>query len=313
MNFRCFAKEAPRDSCPWFSSQILEAESAPSIQCCARRNQPDPSAELQDPRVLAVSPFSSVRCLHRVARDLDSYNRGTMQLRVDDALFERFPDLAIGVVIAVGIDNHRQGEAAAAFLRERVDAIRSSWSPDRLEADSRIAAWREAYRSFGAKPKKHRCSVENMIRSILEGEGLHPINAAVATYNAISLKHGVPAGGDDLDRVVGDIVLTFAEGDERFVPLNGTEPMPPKPGEVIYRDDEDVLCRRWNWRECDKSKMTADSRNLCLVVEGLPPVSREDVRQVSTELCDDIATFCGGSTDVQLVDRDAPEVRIRKL
>ena len=234
-----------------------------------------------------------------------------MGFRVENALFEKFPDLAIGVVIATGIDNRGHGGAAAAFLREQVDAVRGSWSLGRLETDPRIVAWREAYRSFGAKPKKHRCSAENLIRTILDGEDLLPINVAVATYNAISLKHGVPAGGDDLDRVVGDIVLTFAEGDERFVPLNGTEPMPPKPGEVIYRDDEDVLCRRWNWRECDKSKMTAESRNLCLVVEGLPPVSAEEVGRISAELADAVATFCGGSTSVHLVDRNAPEVGIK--
>lgn len=236
-----------------------------------------------------------------------------MRFRVVDALFERFPDLAIGVVIATGIDNRRHGSAAVSFLREQIDAVRSSWTPGRLETDPRIAAWREAYRSFGAKPKKHRCSVENMIRTILDGGAFSSINAAVDIYNAISLKHCVPAGGDDLDRVVGDIVLTFAEGDERFVPLNGPDSMPPKPGEVIYRDDEDVLCRRWNWRECDKSKMTAESRNLCLVVEGLPPVSAEDVGRISAELSDAIATFCEGSTSVHLVDRNAPEVEIKTL
>ena len=234
-----------------------------------------------------------------------------MRFRVDGALFEMFPDLAIGVVIAVGIDNRRDGDAAAAFLREQVDAVRSSWSHDRLETDLRIAAWREAYRAFGAKPKKHRCSVENAIRAILDGTRFPSINKAVNAYNAISLKHGVPAGGDDLDRVDGDIVLALANGDERFVPLNGSEPMPPKPGEVIYRDDEDVLCRRWNWRECDKSKMTAESTNLCLVVEGLPPVSREEVRRISAELGEAIERYCGGSTILHLVDRDAPVAEIK--
>jgi len=234
-----------------------------------------------------------------------------MRFRVEDALFERFPELAIGVVIATGIDNRSCDEAAAAFLRKQVDAARSTWSLDRLKADPRIAAWREAYRSFGAKPKKHRCSVENMIRTILDGGQIPSINPAVDVYNAISLKHYVPAGGDDLDRIVGDIVLTFAKGDERFIPLNRADSMPPKPGEAIYRDEEDVLCRRWNWRECDKSKMTAESRNLCLVVEGLPPVSAEDVRRVSAELRDAIAAFCGGSTTIHFVDRNAPEVEIK--
>jgi len=235
-----------------------------------------------------------------------------MRFRVDQALFERFPELAIGVVIATGIDNRGHGEPAASFLREQVDTVRSTWSLDHLETDPRITSWREAYRAFGAKPKKHRCSVENMIRMILDGAAFPSINKAVDVYNAISLKHCVPAGGDDLDRVVGDIVLTFAGGDERFVPLNDTDSMPPKPGEVIYRDDEDVLCRRWNWRECDKSKMTVESTNLCLVVEGLPPVSAKEVAHISAELGEAIETFCGGSTILHLVDRDAPVVEIKK-
>lgn len=234
----------------------------------------------------------------------------TMQFRVDQALFERFPELAIGVVIAIGIDNRGDSEPAAAFLREQVDAIRSTWSHDRLETDPRIVSWRDAYRTFGAKPKKHRSSVENAIRVILDGAAFPSINKVVDAYNAISLKHCVPAGGDDLNRIVGDIVLTFAKGDERFVPLNRTDSMAPKPGEVIYRDDEDVLCRRWNWRECDKSKMTAESTNLCLVVEGLPPVFAQEVSCVSAELCEAIERFCGGSTILHLVDRDTPVAEI---
>lgn len=114
----------------------------------------------------------------------------------------------------------------------------------------------------------------------------------------------------DLDHVVGDIVLTFAKGNERFIPLNGTESIPPKPGEVIYRDAEDVLCRRWNWRECDKSKMTIESKNVCLVVEGLPPLSAEDVERISTELGAEIERFCGGSIRVHLVERNTPTMDI---
>ena len=146
----------------------------------------------------------------------DPYNLGAMRFRVDQALFQTFPQLAIGVVIAAGIDNRGDGEPAASFLREQVDAVRSAWSPDRLKTDPMIAAWREAYRSFGAKPNKHRCSIESAIRAIIAGTEFPSINKAVDAYNAISLKHCIPVGGDDLDRVVGDIVLTVAKGNGRY-------------------------------------------------------------------------------------------------
>ena len=149
-----------------------------------------------------------------------------------------------------------------------------------------------------------------MIRTILDGTPFPSINKAVDIYNAVSLKHTIPAGGDDLDRVEGEIVLTLAKGNERFIPLNGTDSIPPKPGEVVYRDAQDVLCRRWNWRECDKSKMTAASTNLCLVVEGLPPFSPEEVKQIANELAQTIENFCGGTSAVHLVDQSTPAVVI---
>lgn len=233
-----------------------------------------------------------------------------MQFRVDEVLFDKFPDLVIGVVVAKDIDNCQGGHRTIPFLHEQVEIVRNIWSHDRLESDPRINSWREAYRSFKAKPKKYRCSVENMVRMILNGLEFPSINKAVDIYNAISLKYCIPVGGDDLDKVVGHILLTYAKGDERFIPLNGTDSIPPKPGEVIYRDAEDVLCRRWNWRECDKSKMTVDSKNLCFVVEGLPPVSLEEVKKLSTELVKEIVKFCGGSSVVHMVDRHTPAVEI---
>lgn len=233
-----------------------------------------------------------------------------MEFRIDGDVLEKFPGLTIGVVIATGIDNLAASAKAAAFLEAQVGDVCRAWSIEQLDADPRIAAWRDAYRAFGAKPKKHRSSIENMIRMILDGAGVPSINSAVDVYNAISLKYVIPAGGDDLDHVAGDIRLTFATGDERFVSLNGSEVVTPKPGEVIYCDDEDVLCRRWNWRECDKSKMTEVSTNLCLIVEALPPVSASELNRMSVELAEEIERFCGGSTSVARADRDTPAVEL---
>jgi len=233
-----------------------------------------------------------------------------MRFSIDPGVLERFPGLSIGIVLATGVYNSRGREQASEVLRGQAERVRSAWSYERLDSDPRIAAWREAYRVFGAKPKKHWCSVENAIRMILSGPGIRSINPVVDLYNAVSLEHCIPVGGDDLDRVEGDIHLTIATGDERFVPLNGTDAVSPKPGEVIYRDDDDVLCRRWNWRECDKSKLTESTTNLCLVVEGLPPFSADDVSQIASELAETVETHCSGRTTVRVLDRHTPGVEL---
>jgi len=233
-----------------------------------------------------------------------------MRFTIDVGVLEQFPGLSIGVVLASGVDNSRGQERAAAILRDQAERVRSAWSRERLESDPRIAAWREAYRVFGAKPKKHQASIESLVRAILSGRPVPSINPVVDLYNAISLEHCIPVGGDDLDRVAGDIRLTIAAGDERFAPLGGADAVSPKPGEVIYRDDDDVLCRRWNWRECDKSKLTESTTNLCLVVEGLPLITADEVRRISEELSRLIETHCGGRTAVRILDRQTPTIEI---
>ena len=232
-----------------------------------------------------------------------------MLFKVDEEIFKNFPGLTIGIVAARDINNSMD-TGTGSFLKKQLATVRKEWTFERLESDLRIFSWREAYRSFNAKPKKYKCSVENMYTMILNGSELHSINNVVDIYNAVSLKHCIPAGGDDIDKIDGDIFLTYAEGVERFIPLNGIEPVSPKPGEVIYRDSEDVLCRRWNWRECDKTKMTENTKNVCLVVEGLPPFKKEEVKQITAELAGEIKRFCGGTASVHIVDIDNPIVEM---
>jgi len=135
----------------------------------------------------------------------------------------------------------------------------------------------------------------------------------VDIYNYVSLKHRIPLGGDDLDKVDGGITLCFACGDEPFTPLNSNDTEFAKSGEVVYADEKEILCRRWNWRECDKTKMRPETKNAVLVLEGLPPVRRKDIERAVKDLSALIHELSGGETremflDVKLRNRDIPFV-----
>jgi lysyl-tRNA synthetase class 2 len=218
-----------------------------------------------------------------------------MKFKIDKRILEQFPGLHIGVVIAKGIDNAGNSDEVVNLIREIEKKIREKHNAETLSQIPKIEAWREAYKTFGAKPKKYKSSVEALYRMILSGIDLRHINKLVDIYNYISLKHMIPAGGDDLDKVDGDIILTFAQGNESFVELNSQEMKNPKPGEVVYKDDKEILCRRWNWRECNKTKMTEQTRNAALVVEGLPLFKGEEVVSVVEELTALITKYCGGA------------------
>jgi len=66
-------------------------------------------------------------------------------------------------------------------------------------------------------------------------------NPVVDIYNSISLRYGLPCGGEDVDTFVGDVRLTQANGTEPFLPLGSDDNAPPYEGEIVYKDDAGAI------------------------------------------------------------------------
>jgi len=232
-----------------------------------------------------------------------------MKLIIDKKIFEKFPSLKVGVVIAKNINNKGEDKEIFHLLEEVEELIKDDFTPEDIAKHKLISPWRSAYLAFGAKPKKHHNSVEALMRQILEGK-LPRINKLVDLYNYLSLKHLVPMGADDLDEVIGNIRLTFALGSETFIPIGKGSRSNPEKGEIIYRDDLEVLCRRWNWRECYKTRITEDTKNAILYVEGLSPVTETELKSILEELADLVKSFLGGETKVEILNKNKTEIEL---
>ncbi len=233
-----------------------------------------------------------------------------MKFKIAPEIFDRFPGLNLGIVVVRNIDNQGRSEEVMALMREREQEIRETFTSDTMSQQPRIGSWRKAYSLFGAKPKKYKSSVESLYRMILKGIDVRSINKIVNIYNYISLKHMVPVGGDDLLKAEGDIILAFARGGEPFVALNSKEVERAKQGEVVYIDSKEVLCRRWNWRECEKTKMTEETKDVILVAEGLPPVTVKDMEVIIQELRQLIQRYCGGEPGVFILNQERTEIEL---
>ena len=233
------------------------------------------------------------------------------KLIVSEKIFATFPDVLIGVIAAREIDNSAESSEVMQNLHREETQVRERFATQQLSEHPHVAPWREAYRKFGAKPKEYQSSVENLIRRVVKGYSLPHINMLVDLYNTISLRHIVPAGGEDLDKIEGDIELTFASDNEPTVKLLGEpEARSPKTGEVIYKDAISAICRRWNWKEADRTKLSDDTHNAVLVIEALPPVDRVKLNEILQELAALIRTFCNGSINSAIVDKQNPEVAL---
>ncbi|VVC00201.1 Lysine--tRNA ligase [uncultured archaeon] len=188
---------------------------------------------------------------------------------VSPAVRAKFPSLRVGVVVVEGIDNSQKSDEIVTLIRSQEASLREKYFGKDFASLKGIKAWRDAYSAFGAKPKEYRSSVESLVRRVLKGDPLPSINPLVDLYNCISIKYILPAGSDDLGNVEGPVRLRFADGGEPFMRIGSSENDPALNGEVIYSDNSGALCRRWNWRECDRTKLTEDTERAIIYVESL--------------------------------------------
>jgi DNA/RNA-binding domain of Phe-tRNA-synthetase-like protein len=185
---------------------------------------------------------------------------------VDAAVFERHPDYVAVILVAEGLTNGPTDAASEAALCDAEAHLRARGLARAADAPQ-IAAWRAAFSAFGAKPSRYPCSAESLAARVLKGDGLPRVNRLVDHYNAVSVRHLVPVGGEDLDRIEGPLRLTAADGTERFDTAEGIDH--PEAGEIVWRDDIGVTCRRWNWRQGTRTRLTDASTRAFFVFDRL--------------------------------------------
>lgn len=233
-----------------------------------------------------------------------------MKIKIDSTIINQFPDVKIGVLIVENVNNKNASEKIRLMTLQMEDSIRKGYTLENIALVPKIDDWRQAYRAFGCKPSEYRSSIEALLRRILQGKDLPAINPIVDIYNLISIKYLLPAGGGNLDKIKGDMRLTKATGTEHFVMLGSSTPMPIKPDEVVYLDDKEVLCRAWNYRESDTTKITDDIQNVYLLVEGLQNTSDDEIAHALSELAALVSSFCGGVVKKIVLNKENPETSI---
>ena len=174
---------------------------------------------------------------------------------VDAAVFALRPDYRVMLLAVDGLVTDTSDQVSEALLVAAEDAARQALSERPVEELPHVAAWREAYRAFGAKPQRTRNSVEALLRRATSG--LPRVNRLTDVYNAVSVLHQIPLGGEDLTRYTGAPRLIRATGDEPFDTVaDGVAVIEhPEPGEVVWCDDAGVTCRRWNWRQARRTQL----------------------------------------------------------
>ena len=203
---------------------------------------------------------------------------------VDAAVFALRSDYRVLLLAVDGIVPGPGDQDSDALLLAAEAAAREALGGGAAEQLPHVAAWREAYRAFGAKPQRTRNSLEALLRRA--GSGLPRVNRLIDCYNAVSVLHQIPVGGEDLTRYTGPPRLIRAAGDELFDTtadgMGVTEH--PEAGEVVWCDDAGVTCRRWNWRQARRTQLREDTSTALFILDALDPVTGEALHAAADDL-----------------------------
>jgi DNA/RNA-binding domain of Phe-tRNA-synthetase-like protein len=161
-----------------------------------------------------------------------------------------------------------------------------------------IAAWRSVYQSFGAKPKKYTCSIEALLTRVGKQEPLPSINPIVNLYNAVSLDQVIPLGGEDRDKLTSDLVLALADGSETLDTRRSGESVIEHPDacEIVWKDSTGVTCRRWNWRQCERTTVRPETRRGYFVFDCLTPFGATEATAAAHQFIALVTVFLPGAT-----------------
>jgi DNA/RNA-binding domain of Phe-tRNA-synthetase-like protein len=230
-------------------------------------------------------------------------------------ILPQFPTYRVALIVATDLTIGQERPPALMDYMSNVEVdCRARYVGREMGDIPEVRRWRQAYKAFGVKKTSFRSSVERLLRRVIQGEGLPPINTLVDAYNAISVAFHVPAGADDLDLLKPPLAYRYArEGDTFFTLGEDTlTPDPPEPGEVVYADMAHVLCRRWNWRQDARSAIRDATRRVTLNIESLDDESASVVEAAARTLCTLLEACCRARCDWAVADMAHPVVSVNE-
>ncbi|WP_027108362.1 B3/B4 domain-containing protein [Lacticigenium naphthae] len=233
------------------------------------------------------------------------------KISIDQSFWEVFPEAHIYVLEVFGISNKEDNTDLnrEELLNKAKEEAKKHVQEEPFSSNKIIAEWREAFREFKTK-KGARSSIEALLKRAAQDHTFSPINPLVDIYNSVSLKYGVPCGGEDVSEIQGDLKLGKAIGGEAFKPLGADKDAPALPGEIIYYDEEGAVCRCLNWREAQRTMLTEETKDAVMFLEAIKATQYEQTELAANELKHLIDQYFQIESRLHCLTKEQPAIHI---
>jgi len=93
--------------------------------------------------------------------------------------------------------------------------------------------------------------------------------------------------------------MRFAEKREKFLGIGMEKPMLLQGGEIVVSDSEKLVAI-YPYRDADSTKITEKTKNVMLLVCGVPGIGEETLQNAAQAALEYITSFCGGEGKIEL-------------
>jgi DNA/RNA-binding domain of Phe-tRNA-synthetase-like protein len=216
-----------------------------------------------------------------------------MELKISPDLAERFTGLQALITSIRGIKVEKSNTDLEVFKDKIIKEVKEKYDIERLKDVPILRAYRDFFWRVGIDPTKVRPAAEALIRRILGGKSIPSINNIVDAYNLASIKTEIALAAFDEDKIQGDLVMRFARKGENFFGIGMNEPKELQGGEIVVSDDVKLVAI-YPYRDADESKLNEKTRNVLLMVCGVPGISKDSLINAKNIAVEYMTKFCGG-------------------
>jgi len=229
-------------------------------------------------------------------------------ISIEHEILEKYPQVEIGYLLAqVTI---KKSDPFVECLKQKLGnhLQEQGINATNFAVHPSISQWRTIYENdFQMKAKTYRSSIEALLRRVVTGKEIWNICNVVDLYNCSSILSLLPMGGYDLKKVAGDIKIRYAKDGEPFWSQGEKERITTKSNQVVYADDQRVIC--WLWNHKDSAETCIDETSKC-VLFFIDSFEHSKVQLALKELEDSLQKIQCFSLERGTLNRASPQARL---
>ncbi|MFC0238781.1 B3/B4 domain-containing protein [Fictibacillus phosphorivorans] len=218
-----------------------------------------------------------------------------MMITINPKLNELVPNFKIGTITYHNIAISESPQMIKGRFQLFTESLRLE---ERNAADyPGVTEYRKVFKSLAIDPSRYRPASEALLRRVLSGKDLPPINSGVDVNNFFSIRFGIPIGLYNLDKIQGDVQIDLGDAEDTYEGLNGREMN--MEGKLLSKDEVGAF----GSPIVDSKRTMVDEsvKNALHIVYLQPSMDKSEAQELLESMTKMFTQVNGGSAEIQVI------------